>query len=100
MKKSIYTLLVSASFVCAAHADTTNPVKATSPTDMTCQEYIDLNPKAMTPVAFWVVNKDTQYKEGDFVDMEDVETVSAPMLLEICHAKPESKLVQWIDKIK
>ncbi len=33
--------------------------------DMTCQEFIDLNPKAMTPVAWWMLHEETVYKGGD-----------------------------------
>lgn len=35
--------------------------------DMTCQEFIDLNPKAMTPVAWWMLHEETVYKGGDTV---------------------------------
>jgi acid stress chaperone HdeB len=103
MKKTVHVMLFTATVLaltCAAQAKTVNANASNDPNAMTCQEYIDMNPKAMTPVAFWVVNKDTHYKDGDYVDLEDVETVSAPLLLNICHAKPESKLTQWIDKIK
>ncbi|MDN6920016.1 acid-resistance protein, partial [Klebsiella pneumoniae] len=30
-------------------------VEETTPQNMTCQEFMDMNPKSMTPVAFWVV---------------------------------------------
>ncbi|MBF9182379.1 HdeA/HdeB family chaperone, partial [Klebsiella pneumoniae] len=29
-------------------------VEETTPQNMTCQEFMDMNPKSMTPVAFWV----------------------------------------------
>lgn len=37
---------------------------STTPKDMTCKEFLDLNPKSMTPVAFWILNEDTQYKKA------------------------------------
>lgn len=37
-----------------------------SPDKMTCQEFINLNPKAMLPVAWWMLNEETVYKGGGF----------------------------------
>lgn len=70
------------------------------PQNMTCKEFVDMNPKAMTPVAFWIVNKDTDFQGGDYVDWNEVETVSVPQLVKICKQKPESKLEEWINDIK
>ncbi|STT24764.1 acid-resistance protein [Klebsiella pneumoniae] len=36
-------------------------VEETTPQNMTCQEFMDMNPKSMTPVAFWVVNRNTDF---------------------------------------
>ncbi len=33
-----------------------------------------MNPKSMTPVAFWVVNRNTDFSGGDYVDWHEVET--------------------------
>lgn len=68
--------------------------------DMSCKEFVDLNPKAMTPVAFWVLNRDTDFKGGDYVDWNEVDEISVPKLVKICNQKPESKLSQWINEIK
>lgn len=51
-------------------------VEETTPQNMTCQEFMDMNPKSMTPVAFWVVNRNTDFSGGDYVDWHEVETVS------------------------
>ncbi|MDU2176208.1 MAG: HdeA/HdeB family chaperone, partial [Clostridioides difficile] len=53
-------------------------VQETTPQNMTCQEFMDMNPKSMTPVAFWVVNRNTDFSGGDYVDWHEVETVSVP----------------------
>ncbi len=53
-------------------------VEETTPQNMTCQEFMDMNPKSMTPVAFWVVNRNTDFSGGDYVDWHEVETVSVP----------------------
>jgi hypothetical protein len=39
-------------------------VQETTPQNMTCQEFMDMNPKSMTPVAFWVVNRNTDFSGG------------------------------------
>ncbi len=52
-----------------------------------------MNPKkAQTPVAFWVVNRNTDFSGGDYVDWHEVETVSVPKMLQECHKNPAAKL--------
>jgi acid stress chaperone HdeB len=67
-------------------------VQETTPQNMTCQEFMDMNPKSMTPVAFWVVNRNTDFSGGDYVDWHEVETVSVPKMLQQCHKNPAAKL--------
>ena len=67
-------------------------VQETTPQNMTCQEFMDMNPKSMTPVAFWVVNRNTDFSGGDYVDWHEVETVSVPKMLQECHKNPAAKL--------
>ncbi|HBR2775438.1 acid-activated periplasmic chaperone HdeB [Klebsiella pneumoniae] len=67
-------------------------VEETTPQNMTCQEFMDMNPKSMTPVAFWVVNRNTDFSGGDYVDWHEVETVSVPKMLQECHKNPAAKL--------
>lgn len=64
----------------------------TTPTDMTCKEFLDLNPKSMTPVAFWILNKDTKYKEGDSIDFQEIDTVYTPKIIDICKKSPDKKI--------
>ncbi|CNI33844.1 acid-resistance protein [Yersinia thracica] len=73
---------------------TMTPVFAssTTPTEMTCKEFLDLNPKSMTPVAFWILNEDTQYKKGDNVDFQEVDTVYTPKVIDICKKWPDKKV--------
>lgn len=65
---------------------------STTPTEMTCKEFLDLNPKSMTPVAFWILNEDTQYKKGDNVDFQEVDTVYTPKVIDICKKSPDKKV--------
>ncbi len=37
-----------------------------TPKGMSCQEFVDLNPQTMAPVAFWVLNEDEDFKGGDY----------------------------------
>ncbi|MFT2789857.1 acid-activated periplasmic chaperone HdeB [Serratia sp. T13T92] len=104
MTKFTKKILIASALIVAsinvANAETTGK---TTPQDMTCKEFIDLNPKAMTPVAFWVVNKDNVYQQGDYVDWNEVETIYVPQVIKACKQKPESKLEefkQWINDIK
>lgn len=53
---------------------------------------INKAPKSMTPVAFWVVNRNTDFSGGDYVDWHEVETVSVPKMLQQCHKNPAAKL--------
>ncbi|CNK19178.1 acid-resistance protein [Yersinia frederiksenii] len=64
----------------------------TTPKDMTCKEFLDLNPKSMTPVAFWILNEDTQYKKGDNVDFQEIDTVYTPKIIDICKKSPDKKV--------
>ena len=52
----------------------------------------ETTPQNMTPVAFWVVNRNTDFSGGDYVDWYEVETVSVPKMLQECHKNPAAKL--------
>ncbi|CAI1935623.1 MULTISPECIES: acid-activated periplasmic chaperone HdeB [Serratia] len=104
MTKFTKNILIASALIVSsiniANAETTDK---TTPQDMTCKEFIDLNPKAMTPVAFWVVNKDNVYQQGDYVDWNEVETIFVPQVIKACKQKPESKLEelkQWFNEVK
>ncbi len=60
-------------------AATDNAKTEVTPKGMSCQEFIDLNPQTMAPVAFWVLNEDEDFKGGDYVDYnETVTTARSP----------------------
>ncbi|MBM7251287.1 acid-activated periplasmic chaperone HdeB, partial [Citrobacter freundii] len=63
-----------------------------SPDKMTCQEFINLNPKAMLPVAWWMLNEETVYKGGDSVSLNETDLTSIPQVIEYCKRNPQSKL--------
>lgn len=75
-------------------ATTVTPVFAssTTPKDMTCKEFLDLNPKSMTPVAFWILNEDAEYKKGDNVDFQEIDTIYTPKVIDICKKSPDKKM--------
>lgn len=69
-----------------------------SPDKMTCQEFINLNPKAMLPVAWWMLNEETVYKGGDSVPLNETDLTSIPQVIEYCKRNPQSKLYSFKDK--
>ena len=69
-----------------------------SPDKMTCQEFITLNPKAMLPVAWWMLNEETVYKGGDSVSLNETDLTSIPQVIEYCKRNPQSKLYSFKDK--
>ncbi|MDA6077047.1 HdeA/HdeB family chaperone [Edwardsiella anguillarum] len=64
----------------------------TTPETMTCHEFTQMNPKAMTPVMVWVVNKDLDYKNGDYVDWQKVQTIMVPQVIKVCKKSQVRKL--------
>ncbi|CNI06380.1 acid-activated periplasmic chaperone HdeB [Yersinia ruckeri] len=88
--KSIRNVSLTALLLCTATAAfAATPATSTTPKDMTCQEFLDLNPKSATPVVFWVLNDGTQYKNVDF---QETDTVVTPKVFELCKKSPEKKL--------
>ncbi|EDJ1003494.1 acid-resistance protein [Salmonella enterica] len=70
------------------------------PGDMTCREFIHMNPKAMAPVIFWVINRNSDLKKGSFVDWREVETIMVPKMIKQCHQTLKSTLAELIHTIK
>lgn len=62
----------------------------TTPKDLTCREFIDLNPKAMSPVAFWMLSDEPSYKGGDSVYLNETETVAVPAINQLCNKNREA----------
>ncbi|MBS0057055.1 acid-activated periplasmic chaperone HdeB [Yersinia sp. Marseille-Q3913] len=72
----------------------------TTPSDMTCKEFLDLNPKSMTPVAFWIINQDTHYKKGDTLDFQEVDTIYTPKVIDVCKKTPDKKVAEMKKEIE
>ncbi len=84
------TLLFSATAVQAAE---------NTPENMTCAEFINLNPKAMAPIAFWMLQDKTVYRGGDTVDLNETTTVGVPQLIEFCKQQPQEKVYAFKNKL-
>ena len=69
-----------------------------SPDKMTCQEFINLYPKAMLPVAWWMLNEETVYKGGDSVSLNETDLTSITQVIEYCKRSPQSKLYSYKEK--
>ncbi|MBV8044452.1 acid-activated periplasmic chaperone HdeB [Pluralibacter sp.] len=74
--------------------------KGVTPKNMNCQEFIDLNPQTMAPVAFWMLNEDEDFKGGDYVDFNETETTAVPLTIELCKKHPQSALKNIKDEVK
>ncbi|AOV96164.1 acid-resistance protein [Edwardsiella hoshinae] len=72
----------------------------TTPETMTCHEFTQMNPKAMTPVMVWVVNQDRQYKGGDYVDWQKIQTVMVPKVMKICKEQPGKKVIEFRNQVQ
>ena len=66
------------------NAATTDAKTDVTPKNMSCQEFIDLNPQTMAPVAFWVLNEDEDFKGGEYVTFDETVTTAVPLTVEIC----------------
>ncbi|MFF6013474.1 acid-activated periplasmic chaperone HdeB [Rahnella sp. R3(2024)] len=99
--KNLFKSLLSIAVLCASvNIASAKTLSENISENMTCKEFVDTNPKAMTPVAFWMINKNTDFKGGDYVDWHEVDTISVPLLIKICKENPQSKLDKWINDIK
>mgnify|MGYP003613046776 FL=1 len=84
----------------SVNAATDNAKTEVTPKGMNCQEFIDLNPQTMAPVAFWVLNEDEDFKGGDFVDYNETITTAVPLTIEMCKKNPQSELSKIKAEIK
>ncbi|SCB96857.1 acid-activated periplasmic chaperone HdeB [Kosakonia oryziphila] len=71
-----------------------------SPENMTCHEFINLNPKAMAPVAFWMLHDKTTYKGGDTVSLDETVNVAVPQTVEFCKKNPQAKVYEFKSKLQ
>jgi len=92
MNKYSIPLLFGLFSTCLLAANIAKAAQDVTPSNMTCQEFLDMNPKSYTPIAFWVLNKDTDFKGGDYVDWHETETIATPKAVELCKKKPTRKL--------
>ncbi|EBV4079678.1 acid-activated periplasmic chaperone HdeB [Salmonella enterica] len=92
----VAALVTSVSVNAATDTTKTN----VTPKGMSCQEFVDLNPQTMAPVAFWVLNEDEDFKGGDYVDFQETETTAVPLAVELCNKNPQSELSKIKDEIK
>lgn len=70
-----------------------------TPENMTCAEFINLNPKAMSPIAFWMLQDKTVYRGGDTVDLNETTTVGVPQLIQFCKEQPQEKVYAFKNKL-
>ncbi|EMT6575921.1 TPA: ABC transporter substrate-binding protein [Providencia rettgeri] len=67
-----------------------------TPENMTCQQFINLDPQSWAPIALWVTNQETQFKGGDYVALTEQSIAEAPQIVEFCKKKPEGTLQDYL----
>ncbi|WP_369308578.1 HdeA/HdeB family chaperone [Providencia rettgeri] len=95
MKKIIMSSVLFA--ISAISFNSMAEVKSTvTPENMTCQQFINLDPQSWAPVALWVTNQDTQFKGGDYVALTEKSITEVPQIVEFCKKKPEGTLQDYL----
>ena len=84
---SVLPLVEAAALVTSADQNITLPADGDKR-----QEFIDLNPKAMTPVAWWMLHEETVYKGGDTVTLNETDLTQIPKVIEYCKKNPQKNL--------
>ena len=92
MKIKQTSLILSLFSACLLTTGMATASQDITPSNMTCHEFLDMNPKSYTPIAFWVLNKDTDFKGGDYVDWSETETIATPKAVELCKKEPQRTL--------
>jgi len=95
----IAALLGGFAFLALSNSSAAFAADKVTPEDMTCLEFINLDPQAMLPVAWWMQHQETIYKGGDTVSLTETDTTSIPQLLELCKKSPQEKLYSFKDKL-
>lgn len=95
----IAALMGGLTFLALASAPAAFAAEKVTPEEMTCQEFINLNPQAMLPVAWWMLHEETIYKGGDTVSLSETDTTRVPQLLERCKQNPQEKIYNLKDKL-
>ncbi|MGE8191075.1 HdeA/HdeB family chaperone [Pseudomonas sp. NPDC086278] len=72
---------------------------ATTPDNMTCQQFLDMTPEAHSPVILWVVSDDTINKEGDSFSKTTVDATVLPKVVELCKKNPTKKITSFKQEI-
>ncbi len=96
--RKIVALLGGLTFLALSSSPAALAADKVTPEDMTCLEFINLDPQAMMPVAWWMQHQETVYKGGDTVSLTELDTTSIPQLLELCKKNPQEKLYSFKDK--
>jgi len=95
----IAALLGGLTFLALSNSTAALAADKVTPEDMTCLEFINLDPQAMLPVSWWMQHQETIYKGGDTVSLTETDTTSIPQLLELCKKNPQEKIYNLKDKL-
>lgn len=99
MKKSTLVATLSAALFIPLSSTFAANVDMT-PKNMSCKEFLDLNPKAMAPIAFFMLDDVTDYKGGDSVSLRESAVIAVPPMVEFCKKNQDKKVYEFKNKLQ
>ena len=66
---------------------------------MRCQDYLQLDPRAWTPMVIWLMNDPFSLEPPEWTDFHEAEQVLTPILTEICRQEPDAWLTSLRERL-
>lgn len=66
---------------------------------MRCQDYLQLDPRARTPMVIWLMNDPFSLEPPEWTDFHEAELVLTPILTEICRQGPDVWLTSLRERL-
>lgn len=66
---------------------------------MRCQDYLQLDPRAWTPMVIWLMNDPFSLEPPEWTDFQEAELVLTPILTEICRQEPDVWLTSLRERL-
>lgn len=66
---------------------------------MRCQDYLQLDPRAWTPMVIWLMNDPFSLEPPEWTDFHEAELVLTPILTEICRQEPDVWLTSLRERL-
>ena len=66
---------------------------------MRCQDYLQLDPRAWTPMVIWLMNDPFSLEPPEWTDFHEAELERTPILTEICRQEPDVWLTSLRERL-